>query len=160
VPELKALPTKYIHAPWTAPEATLQQAGVVLGETYPHRIITIDMKVSFLNEHIDTTSAYHWHYGAECACKYTYCTCLDNCDHCGVDSVCICIECGYQLMVCARPGSDTQALAVYLQRLRQQNQAAIVQARRKHAKTCSNDAGYDLITVPKVHTVQCGVAVD
>lgn len=37
-----------------------------------------------------------------------------------------------------------------MQWLRQQNQAAIVQARRKHAKTCSNDAGYDLITVPKV----------
>lgn len=37
-----------------------------------------------------------------------------------------------------------------MQRLRQQNQAAILRARRKHAKTCSNDAGYDLITVPKV----------
>lgn len=45
VPELSQLPNKYVHAPWTAPNATLQKAGVVLGETYPHRIITTDMKV-------------------------------------------------------------------------------------------------------------------
>lgn len=37
-----------------------------------------------------------------------------------------------------------------MQRLQQENRAAILKARRKHAKTCSNDAGYDLITVPKV----------
>lgn len=45
VPEVAQLPNKYIHAPWTAPEETLRQAGVVLGETYPHRIIVADMKV-------------------------------------------------------------------------------------------------------------------
>lgn len=39
IPELQALPAKYIHAPWEAPEAVLQQAGVVLGETYPYPVI-------------------------------------------------------------------------------------------------------------------------
>ena len=35
VPELAKLGAKYIHAPWTAPPATLAQAGVKLGTTYP-----------------------------------------------------------------------------------------------------------------------------
>lgn len=35
VPELKNLPNKYIHAPWLAPEAVLQDAGVKLGKAYP-----------------------------------------------------------------------------------------------------------------------------
>ncbi len=39
VPELKDLPKKWIHKPWEAPEAVLEEAGVVLGETYPHPIV-------------------------------------------------------------------------------------------------------------------------
>jgi len=37
VPELARLPAAHIHAPWQAPPAVLQAAGVVLGDTYPHR---------------------------------------------------------------------------------------------------------------------------
>ncbi|MEN0652162.1 MULTISPECIES: cryptochrome/photolyase family protein [Hyphobacterium] len=39
VPELAKLPVKYIHAPWTAPESVLAQAGIRLGTTYPEPII-------------------------------------------------------------------------------------------------------------------------
>jgi deoxyribodipyrimidine photo-lyase len=39
VPELAALPDKFIHAPWTAPDTVLQQAGVRLGENYPRPLV-------------------------------------------------------------------------------------------------------------------------
>ena len=39
VPELARLPAKHIHAPWLASEATLADAGVGLGVTYPHPIV-------------------------------------------------------------------------------------------------------------------------
>ena len=41
VPELAALPDKFIHAPWEADAATLTNARVTLGETYPHPIISL-----------------------------------------------------------------------------------------------------------------------
>ena len=39
VPELAKLPTKFIHKPWQADAATLRQAGVTLGTTYPNPIV-------------------------------------------------------------------------------------------------------------------------
>ena len=39
VPEIAALPTRVIHAPWTADAATLAAAGIRLGETYPLPIV-------------------------------------------------------------------------------------------------------------------------
>jgi len=42
VPELAKLPNKYIHKPWSAPAAVLQQAGVTLGKTYPLPIVDHD----------------------------------------------------------------------------------------------------------------------
>lgn len=39
VPELKDLPSRHIHEPWTAPQSVLQAAGVRLGHTYPRPIV-------------------------------------------------------------------------------------------------------------------------
>lgn len=39
-PELAELPEELIHKPWKCPASMLRRAGVVLGETYPERIIT------------------------------------------------------------------------------------------------------------------------
>lgn len=39
VPELEKLPTKFLYAPWEAPELVLLEAGVKLGETYPEPIV-------------------------------------------------------------------------------------------------------------------------
>lgn len=44
VPELRALPNKYLHKPWDAPDSVLKEAGVELGRDYPKPIV--DMKVS------------------------------------------------------------------------------------------------------------------
>lgn len=39
VPELAQLPTKFIHKPWMADEATLKAANITLGQDYPHPIL-------------------------------------------------------------------------------------------------------------------------
>jgi deoxyribodipyrimidine photo-lyase len=39
VPELAKLPNDVIHHPWTADQAVLKKAGVVLGETYPAPLV-------------------------------------------------------------------------------------------------------------------------
>ncbi|MBJ7535455.1 deoxyribodipyrimidine photo-lyase [Rhodomicrobium vannielii ATCC 17100] len=39
VPELAKLPASLIHKPWTASAAALRDAGVTLGETWPHPIV-------------------------------------------------------------------------------------------------------------------------
>ncbi|MDF1721765.1 MAG: deoxyribodipyrimidine photo-lyase [Minwuia sp.] len=39
LPVLKDLPDKYVHAPWTAPDAVLKAADVRLGENYPHPVV-------------------------------------------------------------------------------------------------------------------------
>ncbi|WP_428029735.1 cryptochrome/photolyase family protein [Ancylobacter sp.] len=39
VPELAALPNKFIHRPWEAPSDVLRKAGIVLGEHYPRPIV-------------------------------------------------------------------------------------------------------------------------
>lgn len=41
VPELKHLPDKYLYAPWKAPKAVLEKAGIVLGKDYPKPIVDI-----------------------------------------------------------------------------------------------------------------------
>lgn len=39
VPELAALPDRWIHAPWEAPGAVLEDAGIRLGRTYPEPLV-------------------------------------------------------------------------------------------------------------------------
>ena len=44
VPEIAALPNKHIHSPWTASTTELEQAAIILGQTYPKPIV--DLKTS------------------------------------------------------------------------------------------------------------------
>ena len=41
VPEIAALPDKYLHAPWTAPADILAKAGITLGTTYPKPLVDL-----------------------------------------------------------------------------------------------------------------------
>jgi deoxyribodipyrimidine photo-lyase len=42
VPELAPLPTAWLHEPWNAPPASLQNAGIQLGTTYPRPFVDHD----------------------------------------------------------------------------------------------------------------------
>lgn len=46
VPELQALPNKYLFSPWEASDDILKEAGVTLGKDYPKPIV--DLKLSRL----------------------------------------------------------------------------------------------------------------
>jgi deoxyribodipyrimidine photo-lyase len=39
IPELARMPADFIHSPWTAPQSVLDEAGVVLGKSYPNPIV-------------------------------------------------------------------------------------------------------------------------
>lgn len=39
VPELRGLPSEWIHEPWSAPKPVLAEAGVTLGRTYPLPVV-------------------------------------------------------------------------------------------------------------------------
>jgi len=41
VPELKALPDRYVHNPWDAPAGVLEAAGIVPGDSYPGPIVDL-----------------------------------------------------------------------------------------------------------------------
>jgi deoxyribodipyrimidine photo-lyase len=41
VPELAALPDRYVHQPWAAPPLERRAAGVELGRTYPHPLVDL-----------------------------------------------------------------------------------------------------------------------
>lgn len=43
VPELARLPSRHLHAPWLAPQAVLESAGVRLGSDYPPPIVDHEM---------------------------------------------------------------------------------------------------------------------
>ncbi len=43
LPELREMPAKWVHQPWAAPAAVLDEAGVVLSKTYPEPIIDHDL---------------------------------------------------------------------------------------------------------------------
>ena len=44
VPEIAELPNRYLHSPWTAPDAVLAKANITLGKNYPEPIV--DLKES------------------------------------------------------------------------------------------------------------------
>ena len=41
VPEIAALPNKYLHAPWTAPGELLEQLGIILDRDYPRPLVEL-----------------------------------------------------------------------------------------------------------------------
>jgi hypothetical protein len=103
VPELAQLPSSFIHAPWAAPPAALAGAGVVLGSTYPHRIVTEELSqlrarnVASIRE----VRRLHWQEWSDsrgydlvvvpkvrgCGCDSSICRTVGHCGLLGVASV-------------------------------------------------------------------------
>jgi deoxyribodipyrimidine photo-lyase len=52
VPELAALPDAFLHEPWRAPEDLRAAAGVILGETYPDRLVDHEVAARHAREAI------------------------------------------------------------------------------------------------------------
>lgn len=52
IPELAALPAKWIHTPWEAPADVLEAAGLSLGTTYPLPIVDYVEAARFAREHV------------------------------------------------------------------------------------------------------------
>ncbi|MBL0941666.1 MAG: deoxyribodipyrimidine photo-lyase [Alphaproteobacteria bacterium] len=57
VPELRLLPTAFIHKPWQASETTLKNAGVELGKTYPYPMIEHSKART---RALDANKVYNW----------------------------------------------------------------------------------------------------
>ena len=55
VPELAGLETKYIHAPWEAPEMVCTWAGISLGQSYPHPVVD---HASARDEYLSTAKSF------------------------------------------------------------------------------------------------------
>ena len=57
LPELAALPDRYLHQPWTAPADVLSSAGVTLGDTYPAPVVDhADARASALAAYAEVRS--------------------------------------------------------------------------------------------------------
>ena len=52
VPELKVLPTKYIHEPWKIPEMELEFLNFKLGKDYPNPIVDLQKSSKLAREKI------------------------------------------------------------------------------------------------------------
>lgn len=42
LPELRSIPDEYLYEPWKAPHTVLQEAGILLGDTYPYPIVEFE----------------------------------------------------------------------------------------------------------------------
>lgn len=57
VPELRGVPDRWLHAPWTAPPEVLREAHVRLGQDYPHPIVDHDAARKRALEALETVIA-------------------------------------------------------------------------------------------------------
>ena len=67
VPELAGLPTSFIHEPWRAPQDVLDTAGIILGQTYPDRMVDHEVAARQARAHIGALRKSAIHAGAASA---------------------------------------------------------------------------------------------